>query len=510
MNKPCLLGIDIGTQSTRAALIDLKGQMLVSASTLLKMRAPRPGWAEQDPSIWWSSTIKNIQRVFEKSDYSSNQVLAIGVSGQMHGTVPIDRNGDLLTSNVQLWCDKRPAQLVEDFSENPENHQAYQIAGSPPQASWLGFKILWEKVHRSDIYRKTWKFLVPKDYVNYQLTGEIATDPSEASGSFLMDAQSVNWSEELAGKVGIDFEKLPPIFPSSHLIGSVNHQAASQTGLTAGIPVVTGGGDMLCMLLAAGITRPGIASDITGTSAIFSVFTSEPVFDPQLMNLHHVLPGWIPFGIIDSGGGALKWFKDSFCQPEIQWAHYHGIDIYDRLNELAVEVEPGSEGLLFFPYLMGERTLGTPYARGVFFGLTPRAGKGTLVRAIMEGITFELRRTLEIVESAGCTVDVVYHNGGGARSDLWNQIKADIYQKQVQSFESSEGGILGSAILAGVAVGAYQSPSQGAQQCLRVAKTFYPNLETQERYNSLFELYKDLHDRFQSPFNHLSDITKQK
>jgi len=186
-----------------------------------------------------------------------------------------------------------------------------------------------------------------------------------------------------------------------------------------------------------------------------------------------------------------------------------GVEVYELLNELAAEVEPGSEGLLFFPYLMGERTLGTPYARGVFFGLTPRADKGSLVRAIMEGITFELRRTLEIVESAGCPVDVVYHNGGGAMSDIWNQIKADIYRKEVRTFESAEGGILGSAILAGVAAGVYTDPVAGAQRCLRVAKSFTPRAETEERYNALFELFKELHDRMQVPYDRLAEIIPQ-
>jgi xylulokinase len=263
---------------------------------------------------------------------------------------------------------------------------------------------------------------------------------------------------------------------------------------------------MLCMLLAAGLTRPGCASDVTGTSGIFSVFTAEPVFDPRLMNLHHVLPGWIPFGIIDSGGGSLKWFKDAFCQAEVDRAKERGIGIYDLLNEEAAKVEPGAEGLLFFPYLMGERTLGTPYARGVFFGLTHRTGVGAMVRAIMEGTTLELRRTLEIVEGEGQRVDMIYHSGGGATSDLWSQIKADIYQKKVVTFETSEGGILGAAILAGVGVGVYPDPASGAERCLRVAKEFLPRPELGLRYDAAYDLFEDLHDRLQEPFDRLADM----
>lgn len=501
-----LMGIDIGTQSTRAALLDLDGRVIASASTPQEMQTPRPGWAQQDPQVWWDSTISNIQRSIQQSGINPEQILGIGVSGQMHGCVSIDSNGELLSHGVQLWCDKRSADLVEEFKKRPEVHDAYRIAGSPPVANWFGFKIKWVQAYEPQVYEKAWKFFLPKDYINFKLTGAVATDYTEASGSFLMDARTDDWSQVLVDLVGIDRQLLPPIYPSSAIIGQVTPEIARLTGLAAGTPVVAGAGDMLCMLLAAGITHPGTASDVTGTSSIFSVFTEEPVFDTRLMNLHHVMPGWIPFGIIDSGGGSLKWFKDSFCQSEIEQASKTHIGVYDILNELAAKIEPGGEGLLYFPYLMGERTLGTPYARGVFFGVTPRTGKGAMVRAIMEGITLELRRTMEIVENAGHQVEIIYHSGGGAYSDVWSQIKADIYQKKVAIFETSEGGILGSAILAGAGAGVYASPTAGAEHCLRVAKEFTPNPGLRQRYDYLFELFKDLHDRLQDPFNRLPGI----
>ncbi len=501
-----LMGIDIGTQSTRAALLDLEGRVIASASTPQEMQTPRPGWAQQDPQVWWDSTISNIQRAIQQSEVKPEQILGIGVSGQMHGCVSIDSNGELLSHGVQLWCDKRSADLVEEFKKRPEVHDAYRIAGSPPVANWFGFKIKWVQVYEPQVYEKAWKFFLPKDYINFKLTGAVATDYTEASGSFLMDARTEDWSQVLVDLVGIDRQLLPPIYPSSAIIGHVTPEIARLTGLAAGTPVVAGAGDMLCMLLAAGITHPGTASDVTGTSSIFSVFTEEPVFDTRLMNLHHVMPGWIPFGIIDSGGGSLKWFKDSFCQSEIEEANKTNVGVYDILNQLAAKIEPGGEGLLYFPYLMGERTLGTPYARGVFFGVTPRTGKGAMVRAIMEGITLELRRTMEIVENAGHQVEIIYHSGGGAYSDVWSQIKADIYQKKVAIFETSEGGILGSAILAGAGAGVYASPTAGAEHCLRVAKEFTPNPGLRQRYDYLFELFKDLHDRLQEPFNRLPGI----
>jgi xylulokinase len=503
MNDDLLMGIDVGTQSTRVALLDLAGNLVASSSLGQELFTPYPGWAEQDPSIWWRNVVRNIRKILKNPSIPKERIAAIGVCGQMHGTVPLDKDGRLLSQAVQLWCDKRCAAQALSLVESQFVERAYQITGNPPVASWVGFKIQWLQEHHPDIYLKTWKFVIPKDYINFKLTGEAVMDPSEASGSYLMDSETVDWSDELLEIFGFNKSKLPKIVPSARIIGNVTQEAAMLTGLPQGIPVVAGGGDMLCMLLAAGITRPGYASDVTGTSGIFSVFTRRPVLDKRLMNLHHVIPGWIPFGIIDSGGGSLKWFKDEFCQEEVRKAKRKRINVYDLLNELANQVDPGAEGLLFFPYLMGERTLGTAYARGVFFGLTPRSGKGYLVRAIMEGVTFELRRTLEIVEAAGYPVDRIVHNGGGAYSELWSQIKADIYQKPVITFENSEGGILGAAILAGVGIGIYEDPASGAEKILHTKKIFYPREAYLSRYDAQYQVYTDLHDKMQASFNTL-------
>jgi xylulokinase len=506
MKRKLLMGIDIGTQSTRAALLTLDGQVIASAGRLQDMATPRPGWAEQDPDIWWNHTVTCVREAMARANVRADEVLGLGVGGQMHGTVPLGSGGRLLSHDVQLWCDKRSAEIVDQFRQLPFSSSAYRQTGSPPVANWIGFKIKWLREHAPEIYDSTWKFVVPKDFINYKLTDEISIDYSEASGSFLMDAATRQWSAELLDQLGLDGDKLPPIRRSAEVIGHIKPDAAAATGLATGTPVVAGGGDMLCMLLAAGLIEPGAASDITGTSSIFSVFTEAPVYDERLMNLHHVTDGWIPFGITDSGGVSLKWFKDNFCQHEISQAKAEGVDVYDILNKKAADIPPGSEGLLFFPYLMGERTLGTPYARANFFGITPRHNVGAMVRAIMEGVTFELKRTLEIVENAGHQVSVIYHSGGGAYSDLWSQIKADIYQKPVSIFENTEGGILGAAILAGVGVGVYENETAGAKRCLQVKKTFTPDGSLATRYSRQFDLFKEVHDLLQEPFNKLPGI----
>jgi xylulokinase len=506
LKRQMLMGIDVGTQSTRVALLDLEGRVVASTSTSQEMMTPRPGWAEQDPDVWWRNALDNIHKTMEQAEATPDEVLAVGVCGQMHATVPLGKDGELLSHGVQLWCDKRSANLVDEFKAGPHIEVAMRLAGSPPVANWLGFNIKWLKVHEPDLYEKTWKFVLSKDYINYLLTGEIATDWTEASGSFLMDAKTKTWSPELAAYLELDIDKLPDVRASSDVVGKITAEAAELTGLAEGTPVVVSAGDMLCMLISSGLTEPGRASDITGTASIMSVYVEEPVLDPRLMNLHHAMPGWIPFGISDSGGGALKWFKDELCQAEVAEAKRKGEEVYDILNPKAAAVDPGSEGLLFFPYLMVERSLGTPFARGVFFGLTPRTGTGAMVRAIMEGVTFELRRTLKIVEDAGNTVYEVYTIGGGARSDLWSQIKADIYQKPVRTFEASEGGILGSAILAGVGVSIYADVRAGAEQCLRVDKAFQPDPSRAARYDYLYELFEEVHDRLQEPFDMLAHM----
>jgi xylulokinase len=245
---------------------------------------------------------------------------------------------------------------------------------------------------------------------------------------------------------------------------------------------------------------------VCGTSAILAVYLEQPVLGAPVMNLHHAWPGWCPFGIIDSGGGSLRWLRDTLAQAEVQRAAQQGISTYDLLNEKVQAEEPGSEGLLFFPYLMGERVLGTPNGRGVFFGLSLRSNIGSLARAVMEGIAFEMRRTLEIVERAGSQVNEIYTTGGGARSPIWCQIKADIYQKPVYTLTVEEGGVLGSALLGMVGSGFYPDPQTATAQCVQTARVFQPDPRRARRYDALFEIYKDVHDRLQQPFDRLARI----
>jgi xylulokinase len=479
MAASCVLALDIGTSGSRAALVDFAGNILASAAQAYDLESPAPGWAQQDARLWWRTSVENIRRVFEISGIAQQpgRVAAVAAGGQMHATIPLDRSGQVLVPAVQLWCDKRCAGIVAEMGQRLEIQETFSLVGNVPTAAWLGWKIKWLQANQPEVYQKTWKVLTASAYITYQLTGGIPViDYSEASGSFLMDAHRLEWSQEMFDIMGVDPHMLPPILPSSQVAGKVSRQAALETGLLEGTPVAVGGGDMLCTLLAAGLTQTGRAVDITGTSSIMCIYADEPVLDRRLMNLHHSMPGWVTFGICDSGGGSLKWFKDAFCQAEKEIAAGSGVSPYHLLDEQAALVAPGAEGLLFYPYLLGERTLGSAYSRGVFFGLTPRSSKGALARAIMEGIAFEMLRTLEIARQSGMPVDQIRLVGGGAQSPLWNQIKANIYQLPVAVLRTFEGHVL--------------QPDPGQA----------------ERYNRLYAVFKDLHDRMIDPFERLAQF----
>ena len=494
------LAIDIGTQSSRAAILDPEGRVLAAASVPYTLQTPRAGWAEQNPDDWWQATIRNVREVVTATAGSA-RVAAVAVCGQMHGTVPVGPDGSLLADAVQLWCDKRAAGIAAEIAARHDPDALLRLAGNVPTAAWSGFKMAWMRREQPELYARAWKILTPKDFVNLRLTGAVATDRSEASGAFLMDARSGVWSPELIDLLGLDAEKLPPIRASADVIGAITPEIARETGLLAGTPVVAGSGDMLCQLLGAGITEPGTACDTSGTASIISFYAPEPVADRRLMNLHAAGPHWIAFGILDSGGGSLRWWRDQFVAEPGEV----GDAAYARMLTDAAEIPAGCEGLLFFPYLLGERTLGSADSRGVFFGLHPRHGRAHATRAILEGICFELRQSLEIVRDSGVAVTEMRTGGGGARSPLWSQIKADVYGMPVVTNQHEEVGILGAAMLAAVGAGVYGSDAEAAAALVKPRERFLPEPATAAFYDRRYALFHDLHDDFQRSFRRAAE-----
>ncbi|MCC7024841.1 MAG: hypothetical protein IT338_18575 [Thermomicrobiales bacterium] len=498
-----VLAIDIGTQSSRAALLDGGGQILALAARPHHLAVPRPGWAEQNPEAWWQATIQNMRDVLGRVSTRA-RVAAVAVCGQMHGAVPVARDGMLLADAVQIWCDKRAAPIVAEVSEHQDLDALQRRSGNIPNAAWSGFKMAWMRREQPTLYSDAWRILTPKDFINFRLTGVVATDRTEASGSFLMDIVSNEWSPELIALLGLDAGKLPGIWPSSAVIGSVSAGAARLTGLVSGTPVVAGSGDMLCQLLGSGISVPGTACDTSGTASIISFYAEQPILDRRLMNLHAAGPHWITFGILDSGGGSLRWWHDGFFGAR----ETNADATYDQMMEEASRAPAGCEGLLFLPYLLGERTLGTANSRGVFFGLHSRHDRAHATRAILEGICLDLRQSLEIARDANVSVTEMRTGGGGARSALWSQIKADVYGTPVVTIQHEETGILGAAMLAMVGAGMYGSEAEAA--CLaRERERFAPDQRAVALYNRKYALFRDLHERLQPNFCRAAELEDQ-
>jgi xylulokinase len=478
-----LLAIDVGTGSARAGLLRTDGGIVALAAKEHATQVPRHGLSEQDPEAWWQGTVESVGRVLRESGADPAAICGIGVCGQMHGPVPIDAEGRTLLDAVQLWDDKRAEDLAQAFNAAADEPQLRQRTANPPAASWTGFKIAWIARNQPEVYARARAFLVPKDYINFRLTGAIATDHSEASGSYLLDCRSLAYDGEIAGRLGVDIEKLPPSGPAHRVVGAVTPSAAAATGLRPGTPVVAGCGDFIAALLGTGVVGSGVGADMTGTSNLVSMQVERPLIHPAIMNLHAAVPGWIAFTIIDSGGGALRWARSIFAHPD---------EDYAAIDALAAATPPGAEGLLFLPHLTGERLGGGANARAQFFGVTARHRRGHFLRAVMEGVALASRRNLAQMHGAGAGFDRIIVAGGGARSALWMQIKADAYGLPVMAPQSPEGGLIGGAMLAGLGAGLFSSADEAVSRMVRLGPSVAPRPAVAETYARAAEIFEKL------------------
>jgi xylulokinase len=495
----CVLAIDIGTQSTRAALVSPAGTILDVAGSPIDLFAPQPGWAEQEPGQWWQTTVANIAAVLARQPAA--RVAAAGVSAQMHSLVAVDGAGRLLTPRSAIWSDKRCLSQVTRFARRPDAAALSRLAGNEPLPAWAGFKMAWLRDCDPAAYQAAAHLLVAKDFINLRLCGTPATDPAEASGTFLCDTASGQWSPPLLDALGVDRARLPDIAGSAEVIGVVTAEAAAATGLPAGVPVVAGSGDMMCQLLASGVTGPGRVALVAGTASIVAAAAPAASDDGRVMNLRSASGPWMHFGISDAAGQSLRWFADEFAgRPEPSDRGPAGAD-FDALTEQAASVPAGSGGLLFFPYLLGERTLGSARSRAGFLGATLAHDRAHFARAVLEGITFEDRRALDAVCPAG-PAGPVRCTGGGATSPLWNQIRASIFAHPVETLTSTEGGLLGAAILAGVGAGWYPDPATGAEQVIKPAARWDPDAAAVRTYDAAYTTFCAAHDALNDLWPH--------
>ncbi|TQI82019.1 sugar (pentulose or hexulose) kinase [Serratia fonticola] len=496
--KNKILTIDVGTGSTRAAILRTDGTMVGFAQREYDQTTPRAGWSEQAPSLWWRSACDCIREVLHHYPETRTQIAVIGACGQMHGTVLLDSNGHLVEDKALLWNDKRSQPQVEAFIAREGQEAWLSHLNNPPASAWPAFKLAWWREHHPESWPKIAKILMPKDYINFMLTGALATDYSEASCYFLMDCENRGWSPQALALFGLRADQLPDLKLSSDIIGQVTSQAATLTGLPAGIPVVAGTSDMAATLLGSGVYEPGMASDSTGTSTLLTVVSQRPLLHSRVNNLHLANPAWGGFTILDAGGDAVRWARLALAENQIT---------HPELLQEAADIQAGAEGLLFLPYLTGERLAEKTNSRAQFFGLQRKHRRGHLFRAVLEGVAFASWRNLQQLRECGQCPEQMIASGGGARSRLWLEIKAAAYNLPILSTRNQENGITGCGIIAGVGVGLYSDFANGVRQTVQFDEQVMPDPRLREYYQSCCELFDTLYQQSTSLYDRLDALS---
>ena len=475
-----LLGIDVGTSATKTVLFDEKGTVIASASQEYPLYQPENGWAEQKPEDWRDAVLKTIKEVVSQSGVDKDAVKGIGISGQMHGLVMLDEAGEVIRPSI-IWCDQRTGAEVEDMLKIMPREEWIRITANPPLTGWTAAKILWVRKNEPENYNRCRHILLPKDYIRYILTGVFATEVSDASGMQLLDVPGRCWSDEVLKALNIDKNLLGKVHESCEATGTLLPDVAKELGLSEKCIVAGGAGDNAAAAVGTGVVKDGTAFTTIGTSGVVFAHTSKPAIDPKgrIHTCCCAVPGaWHMMGVTQAAGLSLKWFKDQFCQDYVKEAEAKGVDVYDQINQDVASVAPGSDRLLYLPYLMGERTPHLdPDCRGVFFGLSAIHTRKHLLRAVMEGVAYSLCDCNEILQEMGVKVDCMKACGGGGKSPVWRQMLADLYNCSVERVVQDEGPALGVAILAGVACGLYESVEKACDQLITRRDSTEPKAE---------------------------------
>ncbi|MDF1591057.1 MAG: FGGY family carbohydrate kinase [Desulfobacterales bacterium] len=500
---PFLLGIDIGGTGSKAGVFTLDGKLVGTGYSEYKMINTLPGQAEQDAEAWWQATIQAIRKAI--SGISADDILAVGV-GCTNGLIAVDRIGRPLRSAIMLW-DQRALPEVERIRQTLDPDQVFSVTGNPvaPGAYSLP-TILWLKHHEPETFEKAHKLMVPGGYLVARLTGEFTIDYSRACTTLLFDIRKMKWHEPFLEALEISVDKLPTPLPSQEIAGNVS-AAAALTGLRPGTPVTAGCMDTIGASIGSGVMQPGDCFVIMGTAARVSSPLGEPRFDNRFMNCAHVLPQrWLSIGAINGVGSSLRWVRDTFGQMEQAAAAASGRDVYDLLTAQAALSPPGSKGLLFLPYISGERTpIWDPYARGVFFGITLGHNRNDFLRSVLEGPAFAIRHVIEILETdCGLDIQTLRIGGAAATSGVWNQIIADVLGKHVVSLTQSHTEVLGAAVLAGISINVYSDFKTAINKTVVPGNEFRPNPKAHDAYSRLFPMYKKLYTEVQHHFAELA------
>lgn len=495
-----LLGIDVSTTATKALLIDEQGAVVAVAATEYDFETPQPLWSEQDPALWWYGAIRSIRAVLEQSGVAPIAIHGIGLTGQMHGLVLLDGAGQVLRPSI-LWNDQRTAAQCDEIRARLGKAKLIEYTGNDALTGFTAPKILWVRDHEPAVYDRIRHILLPKDFVRYQLTGEPAMDCADGAGTLLLDLKKRNWSTEVLDALDIPHDWMPPIFEGPAITGRLTAAAAAATGLPVGTPVIAGGGDQAAQAVGVGAVQEGIIALTLGTSGVVFGSVNHPFFQPEgrLHAFCHSVPGrWHLMGVMLSAAGSLRWYRDTLAP---------GVG-YDQLLQPAAAVPAGSEGLLFLPYLTGERTPHPdPLARGSFVGLTVRHTLPHMTRAVLEGVAFGLRDSFELMKGVGLSaIQQVRVSGGGARSPLWRQILADVLGSELVTVNTTEGAAYGAALLAGVGAGVWPSVDDACAAAIQTTGSTAPNPTAVDYYNRAYAQYRDLYPILKPVFANLANL----
>jgi xylulokinase len=493
-----LLGLDISTTGAKALLIDETGAVLASHTTAQPLSTPKPLWSEQNPADWWAGMSASIQAVLAESG-AKGSIAAIGLTGQMHGLVCLDKDGNVLRPAI-LWNDQRTQAECDTMTGTIGFERLIVLTGNRALTGFTAPKLLWVRNNEPDVYAKIAHILLPKDYIRFCLTGEYATDMAGASGTSLLDVANRCWSTDVLSALDIPLSWMPKTHEGPEVTGTTNTQAAQQTGLSTGIPVVGGGGDQAAQATGVGAVSPGTVALTVGTSGVVFAPLASYAYEPEgrLHAFCHAAPGqWHFMGVMLSAAGSLQWYRDTLAP---------GVGFDELLNE-GVDIPPGSDGLMFLPYLTGERTPHPdPLARGAFVGLTVRHTRANLTRAVIEGVSFGLRDSFELIKQseAGREIKQIRVSGGGAKNALWRQILADVLGAPLVTVEALEGAAYGAALLAGVGAGVWNSV-QDTAQLVQTGDEVTPG-QNVAAYNDAYALYRELYPVLKDSFARLSSM----
>jgi xylulokinase len=498
------LGIDVGTGGTRAVVIDERGTVISSASKEhTPFASPRIGWAEQDPTDWWRACGAAVNTALKQGSLRGDQIACVGFSGQMHGAVLLDEQGRVVRPAL-IWCDVRTEKQAQELTSQIGAERLRQLTCNPALTNFTLTKCLWVRENEPENWNRVRSLMLPKDYVRFRLTGERATDVADASGTLLLDVTHRRWSQEMLDFAQMDRALLPALYESPEICGRVSADGAAATGLARGTMVVAGAGDQAAGAIGIGVISPGAVSATIGTSGVVLAATNRPALDPEgrvHTFCHGMANRWLMMGVTQAAGLSLRWFRDQFGAID---GHK---DSYEDLTAQAAKIPAGSDGLLWAPYLMGERT---PYldasARGMLVGLTASHTRAHVVRAILEGVAFSLRDTFTIFEQIGVPANSVRLGGGGARSPLWRQIQADVFGRAVEIVAVEEGAAYGAAILAGVGAKAWPAVDAACDAIVRVAETTTPNVQDSSTMNHAYCSYRRMYPGMKAILNENSTV----